>query len=303
MMILTVVMFCVSATFFSMDLCLVSDGLFNPREYPYTFINLWGPETATHIICQGINSVLGDSIVIWRAWVVWGRRLPVVLVPVILLVGVGLSSFIMVFAQRHGPNNPNWVTVFMKSMIVLPCLTLATHIVSTTLLLWRVYALTFTTRKVERLEANSAGTYRTVQYRRLLKIIIQSGALYCLTWLLLLGFAASGSPASHILLSIIGQLTGIYPTLIIVLVSLNLTHHHVQGGLVDSGIKFDGGTMPQTTFTRTISFPVARNSHGLGGGSGGSDGVAGEECVVDTTKSQDCPSDPEMKGYGVYQVV
>ena len=50
-------------------------------------------------------------------------------------------------------------------------------------------------------------TYRTVQYRRLLKIIIGSGALYCLAWLLLLGFSASGSPVAHILLSIIGQLT------------------------------------------------------------------------------------------------
>ena len=60
--------------------------------------------------------------------------------------------------------------------------------------------------------------------------------------------------------------------------------------------------MPQTTFTRTISFPVVRNSHGLGGGSGNDD-VGGEECVVDTTKSRDCPSDPELKEYGVYQVI
>lgn len=79
---------------------------FQPTGMPYTFIDLWGPETTTYIICQGINvciscgllhtsqtivsaGCLGDSIVIWRAWVAWGRQLPVVLVPVILLVGVG----------------------------------------------------------------------------------------------------------------------------------------------------------------------------------------------------------------------
>jgi hypothetical protein len=50
MMILTVVMFCLSATFFSMNFYLISNGLFNPR-----FIDLWGPETTTYIICQGIN--------------------------------------------------------------------------------------------------------------------------------------------------------------------------------------------------------------------------------------------------------
>ena len=36
-----------------------------------------------------LQAVLGDSIVIWRAWVAWDRQLPVVLVPDILLVGVG----------------------------------------------------------------------------------------------------------------------------------------------------------------------------------------------------------------------
>lgn len=64
-------------------------------------------------------------------------------------------------------------------------------------------------RKVERLEASPAvppAACRTVQYHRLLKIIIEPGALYCLTWLLLLGFVAPRSPVSHILLSIVGQL-------------------------------------------------------------------------------------------------
>ncbi|KAI0250684.1 hypothetical protein BJV78DRAFT_547753 [Lactifluus subvellereus] len=335
MMILTVVMFCLSVTFFSMDVYSISNGLFNPQKYPHTFISFWGPESTTHILCQGINSVLGDSIVIWRAWVVWDRRLPVVLVPIILLAGVGrtiwifysprkfsadpspstVSSFIMASAQRHGPSNPDWVAVFMKSMIVLPCLTLATNVASTTLVLWRVYALNSTMRKVERLEANPnvpPAAYRSVQYHRLLKIIIESGALYCITWTLLLGFIASGSPVSHVVLSVVGQLTGIYPTLIIVLVSLNLTHDHVQGQ-ADSRIKFDGNTIPMTTFTRTISFSAAHNSYGLGSSSGGSNSGAGpmiatgggEECVVDI---RDCPSDPELtdpelKEYGMHRVI
>jgi hypothetical protein len=35
-----------------------------------------------------LQSILGDSIVIWRAWIVWGRRLSVVIFPLVLLVGV-----------------------------------------------------------------------------------------------------------------------------------------------------------------------------------------------------------------------
>ena len=46
-----------------------------------------------------------------------------------------------------------------------------------------------------------------VRYRRLLKILIESGGMYCLTWLILLCLVLAGSKTSHVLLSIIGQLT------------------------------------------------------------------------------------------------
>ena len=43
--------------------------------------------------------------------------------------------------------------------------------------------------------------------RRLLKILIESGGMYCLTWLILLCLVLTGSMASHIFLTIVGQLT------------------------------------------------------------------------------------------------
>lgn len=46
-----------------------------------------------------------------------------------------------------------------------------------------------------------------VRYRRLLKVLIESGGMYCLTWLILLCLNATRSSASHIFFSIIGQLT------------------------------------------------------------------------------------------------
>jgi hypothetical protein len=46
-----------------------------------------------------------------------------------------------------------------------------------------------------------------VRYRRLLKILIESGGLYCLTWLTLLCLVVTKSPAERIFISIISQLT------------------------------------------------------------------------------------------------
>ena len=55
MMILTVVMFGISATIFSLETYLVADGLLHPQKYPDTIIDFYGPETTAQIILLGIN--------------------------------------------------------------------------------------------------------------------------------------------------------------------------------------------------------------------------------------------------------
>ncbi|KAF8496499.1 hypothetical protein F5888DRAFT_391838 [Russula emetica] len=208
MMVLTVVMFGISATMISLETCLFADGLLHPQKYPKTVIDFYGPETTAQIILQGINSILSDSIVIWRAYVVWGRRLSVVIVPIVLLVGVGFSSFAGAFAQSRAYHEPNFAAAFEKTMIALPSLTLATNVAATSLVLSRIFALHIMMRRAERLDGlgsliGQGGT----RYRRLLKILIESGGMYCLTWLILLCLILTGSTASHIFLTIIGQLT------------------------------------------------------------------------------------------------
>ncbi len=55
MMILTVIMFGISATIFSLETYLFSDGLLHPQKYPKTVIDFYGPVTTAQIILQGIN--------------------------------------------------------------------------------------------------------------------------------------------------------------------------------------------------------------------------------------------------------
>ncbi|KAI9465744.1 hypothetical protein BJY52DRAFT_1209223 [Lactarius psammicola] len=295
MMVLTLVMFGVSATYFSLDIILVSNGILHPQRHPESVIDLLGRMTTAQIVCQGINSVLGDSIVIWRAWVVWGRRLSVVITPLVLLFGVAFSSFGMAVAQSRVLTDPSYLTAFKNLMIALPSLTLATNVTATGLILWRVCALHLSLRKVERHGATVG--HGAVQLHRLLKILIESGGLYCLTWLLLLCFVLTGSPASHVFLSIIGQLTGIYPTLIIVLVSIDLTQDRIQGPVYESAIRFDRN--PQTSLAHTVSVTLA---HGPYNGYE-RDAEAGDvlksgndaDHAIGGTLSPDCPSNSTLK--------
>jgi cellulose synthase/poly-beta-1,6-N-acetylglucosamine synthase-like glycosyltransferase len=55
-----------------------------------------------------------------------------------------VSSFAGAFAQSRALHEPKYATVFDKTMIALPCLTLATNVVATSLVLSRImYAFLF----------------------------------------------------------------------------------------------------------------------------------------------------------------
>ena len=48
-------MFIISATIFSLETYLFSDGLLHPQKYPKTVIDFYGPETTARLILLGIN--------------------------------------------------------------------------------------------------------------------------------------------------------------------------------------------------------------------------------------------------------
>ncbi len=86
----------------------------------------------------------------------WGRRLSIVIVPIALLVGVGctdqdcfclhdffadsniVSFFAGAFAQSRVSHEPIYAAAFHKTMIALACLTLATNVAATSLVLSRI---------------------------------------------------------------------------------------------------------------------------------------------------------------------
>ncbi|KAI0261622.1 hypothetical protein BC834DRAFT_845475 [Gloeopeniophorella convolvens] len=305
MTLVTAAMFGVSTVYFVLDIVLVADGLLRRDKHPETVIDLWGRVATAQIVCQGINSVLGDGIVIWRAWVVWGRRLRVVLVPLVLLFGVAFSSFGMAYAQSRVRADARAQHLFAKFMITLPSMTLATNLSATALILWRIGKLHVSLRGA----GVSAGT---VRYRRLLAVLIESGGLYCFTWALLLCFTLTGAEASHVCLGIISQLTGIYPTLIVVLVSLNLTQDAVHAGaapgadMAQRATTLRFGANPSSTLAHgstVLSIALPRRSRGSLYAPDDVGVVEDGECAREgRAATPDCRSKSDLdvvKGYGV----
>ncbi|KAI0063678.1 hypothetical protein BV25DRAFT_1915153 [Artomyces pyxidatus] len=175
-----------------------------------------------------VNFVLGDAIVAWRAWVIWDCSYRIVVIPVLLLaVTTAIVTAELVSGVRFAASlawEEGLGYSFETDLRIAVALTLGTNLIVTGLIGYRTWIRhrTVTPRQVrvghDRIQA-------------LLILLIESGALYCCIWIAYLSAAwkygdlENPSLAFEIFDSALPQLVGIYPTLIIVLCSLQRSYH------------------------------------------------------------------------------
>ncbi|KAK0472489.1 hypothetical protein IW261DRAFT_1507675 [Armillaria novae-zelandiae] len=179
----------------------------------------------SQLLLEVVNIALGDSIVIWRAWILWNRRWWIILSSALLLLGTVGSGSGLVRAVATAPvgvvfTDPSleaWAVAFILS-------TLSTNVWATTLV---TYCTWLHFKLVRHLTGVSIlGSFR--KQSAILPILIESGTLYCCTWLIVIAVFLSSSNAIYIMIDTISQLTAIYPTLIITLVCVRRTTQTVQ---------------------------------------------------------------------------
>lgn len=169
-----------------------------------------------------INFIVSDAIVIWRAWVLWERRVIVLLLPAIFFAGTIISAIISavhdVDVKVSVSSNPDYRVVVLGKIVVWS-LTIATNILATLLVAWKAWQH----RRV--IKKNLGKETRRTRVEKILALLIESGFLYCIIWILFIAanFEVFGDVGRQIMMSIMVQITGIYPTLVVVLVSLQRT--------------------------------------------------------------------------------
>ncbi|KAI1783889.1 hypothetical protein LXA43DRAFT_955783 [Ganoderma leucocontextum] len=179
------------------------------------------PIVYVQIALEVVNCLIGDSIVCWRAWVLWGRDYRIIIPPVLCIVG-GLASGIGVvhaFAvsppgqEVYNEDITNWVMCF-------GALTCAANIYCVIAISYRAWT---TFRSLRR---HSPGVViHGGKYHGALLVIVESGVLYCIALIIAVILFASDNNGVYVIVDMLGHLTGIYPTIIIVLVSLKMTFH------------------------------------------------------------------------------
>ncbi|KAI0053644.1 hypothetical protein FA95DRAFT_471060 [Auriscalpium vulgare] len=174
-----------------------------------------------------MNAIIGDAIVIWRAWVIWGRSWRAAIGPIILL----LSSLAVVLVQLILQNRPGYLipaaeglvstTTIYRLSVASYALTLSTNAVTTAMIAYRTW-LHYRSSLTVRIRI---GRNRALA---VLLLLVESGAIYCTIWIgaivvVTLTYNTDGGTYG-MLIGLLPQLITMYPVVIVVLCALQRSY-------------------------------------------------------------------------------
>ncbi|KAJ7275094.1 hypothetical protein C8J57DRAFT_1313607 [Mycena rebaudengoi] len=170
--------------------------------------------------------LMGDTIVLWRTWSLCKDRRALVLFPMTLWFGGFACLLTLIGFAVHNGSSSNWtVGVYDTDLtnhlsMSTAALSAATNFFSTLLISWKAWqhrALFNSDRS-----ANGPAT----RVRRIMSLLVESGFIYFAFWILaMLNFYLiwNAPVLQAALRGLYDMVIGIYPTLIIILVSLDYT--------------------------------------------------------------------------------
>ncbi|KAI0630799.1 hypothetical protein C8Q77DRAFT_227935 [Trametes polyzona] len=201
------------------------------------------------------NLFLGDLIIVWRLYVVWGKNIYIAAIPAMMCLGefaVGYASISYWLAPKQN------FTVMDQLGTTMFALSLATNILLTAVIVIRIWWITSRTKQVLGVSGGS--------YQRVLLLLIESGAFVAaakLTEFVLFQLTPDdgidGLNAIDVVYECMPQITGLVPTVIIYAVNKGYTHQDSY---------YSGkGQKSTLAFNHTVS----------GGGGGGGTSLAEHE--------------------------
>jgi len=184
------------------------------------------------IYLPSVNYLLSDVILLWQAWVLWNRRFLLFIPPLISLVctlgttvasGIYLNDSYRVVSGDVIINNRS-ITIRKFLVWSVAFSTIGTNLWATGLIFIRAWQHRRLLRSL-----GAKGTFRS-NTEKTLAFLVESGALYLCIWIVYLSTSvvegrpgAPESPGVDFFNSMIVQFVGMYPTMIVVVVAMQLS--------------------------------------------------------------------------------
>ncbi|KAJ6562397.1 hypothetical protein B0H19DRAFT_1259972 [Mycena capillaripes] len=200
-----------------------------------TWISPLGTFTNLQQLFYAINNFVGDLILIWQLYVVYGSNWYITILPLLLasasvactqyaIITTFLDPALILRSTQGGRNNG-----FSQVVTAGFALTGATQILVTILLALKIYTATRSLRQLSRGSKKHISTYSDLMW-----MLVESGAALSVTEIVFLAVWRTGfGGLSQLSLAILGQLCGLIPLSIVARVGLRLSFN---GGPQDSGL-------------------------------------------------------------------
>ncbi|KAI9510615.1 hypothetical protein F5148DRAFT_1178552 [Russula earlei] len=166
-----------------------------------------------------INFILSDGIVVWRAWVLWERRFLLFIPPLIFLVctlGVTVASIIDFYESFRNPHSKILQILGMYFEWSTCGFTVVTNLWATGLIFIRAWQHRCALRSLCVKETFTSNAEKALAF------LVESGALYLCLWI---AYTSASFAMGRVFFfqSTIVQLVGMYPTVIVVVVTMQLS--------------------------------------------------------------------------------
>ncbi|KAK0458999.1 uncharacterized protein EV420DRAFT_344979 [Desarmillaria tabescens] len=146
-----------------------------------------------------ISTILADSYIIWCCWMVWEQCWLIVLPPILCLISTTVSKIIIVYHDYFDESESALLTLYLSS-------TLATTLWCTLFIIYRMLTVNGVVR--------GAGSRLRV-YRRFIKVLVESSALYSIALVLFLAVFLGNDVRVDYFDVLTAIAKGIAPTLLI----------------------------------------------------------------------------------------
>jgi len=195
----------------------------------------------TQVVAYATQTVLGDSFLLYRLYVVWGKNIWIALPFILSILGQAASGIggIRTAALATG-TTAIFITQLQTWVLVFLIMTLITNFCCTSLIAGRIWWVHRKSRSLGRTSGPGLAAPMT--------LIIESGAIYSVCMLFQIALYSTGSFGYNIVLDATPSIIGITFTLLIVRVGLGLSDY---GGKSQSSPR--GSSLGNFTSTLTGS--------------------------------------------------
>ncbi|KAI0269760.1 hypothetical protein BC834DRAFT_1039460 [Gloeopeniophorella convolvens] len=209
-------MYTVSAAHWAISIALLVRAA---RSSPFVGIVMTPVEELADTYLPVITSILGDTIVVWRAWVLWERRRDLFVPPVLFLLATIVVSVASAALTFKGTSSDRQQEIDISYRLQYPIygLSILTNLWATSLICIRAWQHR---RLLQSLMGKSTPRTRA---EKVLAFLIESGAIYLCIWVKFAIVNSTSVGWVFILNGVDYQLVGIYPTFIVVVVTMRLS--------------------------------------------------------------------------------